>query len=211
MNDPVLALALYAIYLGTAFAARSVLQLRATGSTGFHGVSGRPGSAEWAGGVLLAAALTLGVMAPALQLAGVVAPAAVLDTEAIAAVGAGLAVMGIALTLAAQSAMGRSWRIGVDPLERTQLVTSGPFTVVRNPVFAAMIPTGVGLALIAPNVVALIAVATLTLALQLQTRVVEEPYLRSAHGDDYAVYAARVGRFVPGLGKLRSTDRSAAA
>lgn len=203
MNDPALALALYAAYLTAAFGLRSVLQRRATGSAGFHGVSGRPGSAEWAGGALFAGALLLGAVAPALQLAGVVDPITALDAEAIAAAGAALALLGTLLTLAAQRAMGRSWRIGVDPAETTALVTSGPFAVVRNPVFAAMLPTAVGLALIAPNPLALAAVATLLLALELQTRVVEEPYLLAAHGRRYADYAARVGRFAPGVGRLQ--------
>jgi protein-S-isoprenylcysteine O-methyltransferase Ste14 len=33
---------------------------------------------------------------------------------------------------------GASWRIGVDPDERTTLVTSGPFAIARNPIFTAM-------------------------------------------------------------------------
>ena len=40
-------------------------------------------------------------------------------------------------------------------------------------------------------------------ALELQVRVVEEPHLLRAHGGAYASYAARVGRFVPGVGRLR--------
>ncbi|MDQ3757610.1 MAG: isoprenylcysteine carboxylmethyltransferase family protein, partial [Actinomycetota bacterium] len=62
-----------------------------------------------------------------------------------------LAVGGIAATLYAQIAMGSSWRIGVDPRERTELVTSGPFGLVRNPIFAAMLPTGLGLTLLVPS------------------------------------------------------------
>lgn len=211
MNDPAIALALYALYLGAAFIARSVLQYRATGSSGFRGISGRPGSAEWAGGVLFSAAMALGVLAPLLQLLGVVDPVEALDAAAVAGIGAALALLGIALTLAAQSAMGRSWRIGVDATETTRLVTTGPFAIVRNPVFAAMIPTGLGLALVAPNAVAIVAVVVLIGALELQTRVVEEPYLLAVHGATYAAYGVRVGRFVPGVGRLRATaDRPAA-
>ena len=98
--------------------------------------------------------------------------------------------------------MGDSWRIGVDEEERTALVTSGPFAVVRNPIFAAMLPTSLGLALLVPNVVALAGLAALVIALEIQVRLVEEPYLLRAHGDAYSEYAARVGRFVPGLGRL---------
>ena len=73
--------------------------------------------------------------------------------------------------------MGESWRIGVDEQERTALVTSGPFAVVRNPIFAGMLPASLGLALLVPNVVALAGLAALLVALEIQVRLVEEPYL----------------------------------
>jgi protein-S-isoprenylcysteine O-methyltransferase Ste14 len=98
--------------------------------------------------------------------------------------------------------MGRSWRIGVDPGERTGLVTGGPFALVRNPIFSGMILTWVGLALMVPSVVALASVGVLIGSLELQTRVVEEPYLLRTHGERYAHYAKRVGRFMPRAGRL---------
>ena len=199
---PELALLLYVGYLGLAFGLRSWMQWRHTGSTGFKGISGRPGSADWLGGVLFVVALALGFAAPVLDLAALVEPIAALDGHTVHAIGAVLAIAGIALTLYAQNAMGASWRIGVDENERTGLVTDGPFAVVRNPVFAAMLPTSVGLAMLVPSVPALLAVVALFVALELQTRAVEEPYLLRAHGAAYADYAARVGRFAPGIGRL---------
>lgn len=201
-----LALALYAIYLATAFLLRTELHHRRTGSTGFHGISGRPGSAEWFGGILFILALNLGVAAPVFDLAGELQPISALDGWLGHILGATLAVDGIILTLLSQGAMGTSWRIGVDPDERTALVTSGLFGVVRNPVFSAMILTGTGLTLLVPNIVALIGLATLVTAIELQTRVVEEPYLLRTHGDTYAQYAGSVGRFVPRIGQLRSPE-----
>jgi protein-S-isoprenylcysteine O-methyltransferase Ste14 len=38
--------------------------------------------------------------------------------------------------------------------------------------------------------------------MQVQVRAVEEPYLSLAHGEAYARYAARVGRFLPGVGRI---------
>src|SRR3954463_3416795 len=90
----------------------------------------------------------------------------------------------------------------VDPSERTSLVTGGPFALVRNPIYTAMIPFFAGIALIVANVVGLAAAACVVVSLELQTRAVEEPHLLRAHGDEYASYAARVGRFVPGVGRL---------
>ena len=197
-----LALILYAVYLVLAFGLRTLIQVRRTGSSGFHGVGGRPGSAEWLAGVGFVVALVLGAAAPVLALADLIEPVDALDTTALHVVGAALAGGGVAATLLAQLAMGDSWRIGVDPHERTELVTTGPFALVRNPIFAAMIPTALGLTLLVPSWPAIAGLAGLVVALELQVRVVEEPYLLRTHGEPYRRYAARVGRFVPGVGRL---------
>ncbi|MGH2962928.1 MAG: methyltransferase family protein [Solirubrobacterales bacterium] len=200
---PGLALALWAVYGALAFAGRVLLQLIRTGSTGVAGLSGSPGSIEWTAGALFLGALVLAVAAPILDLNDVVDAIGSLDTAGFHVAGIVLFALGLIGTLAAQLAMGRSWRIGVDEEERTDLVTGGPFTVVRNPIYSAMLPTVAGLTLLVPSVVALAGFALLVIALEIQVRVVEEPHLLRAHGDAYASYAGRVGRFVPGLGRLR--------
>ena len=200
---PEAALSLYLLYLFLAFGVRSLVHLRRTGSSGFSGISGRPGSAEWVGGVLFVVALVMGLAAPILQLADVIEPIDALDGEMAQAAGLGLFGGGMVTTLVAQFAMGDSWRIGVNETDRTELVTTGPFQSVRNPIFAGMIPVAIGLALLAPNVVAIVAVVALIAALEIQTRLVEEPYLLRTHGQAYATYAAKVGRFFPLVGRLR--------
>jgi protein-S-isoprenylcysteine O-methyltransferase Ste14 len=197
-----IALGLYLLYLALAFGLRTWLQLRRTGESGFKGISGRPGSLEWIAGVLFAVAIAIGVAAPILDLADVLDPLDALDSAGVRATGVALFVAGLIATLYAQIAMGESWRIGVDEEERTDLVTSGPFATVRNPIFAAMLPTSIGLAMVVPNAVAIAGVVALFLALEIQVRLVEEPYLLRAHGAAYGEYAARVGRFVPGFGRL---------
>jgi protein-S-isoprenylcysteine O-methyltransferase Ste14 len=199
-----LTLVLFGLYLALAFGARTVLHLRRTGSSGFKGVSGRPGSAEWTGGILFAVALGLGLSAPVLDLLGIMEPVAFLGRLPFRVLGLPMFGLGLAGTLLAQLAMGDSWRIGVDESQKTELVTAGPFAVVRNPIFAAMIPTSLGLALLVPNVVALAAFLALVAAVELQVRFVEEPYLMRTHGERYLGYASRVGRFVPGVGKVKT-------
>ena len=195
------ALALYALYLALAFGGRAFVQYRRTGSTGFKGISGRPGSVEWVGGVLFVLALVLGLAAFVLELTGALEPIAPLAGAFGHAPGLVLFFAGLAGTLVAQAWMGSSWRVGVDEAENTELVVRGPFAYVRNPIFAAMIPAFLGLALLAPNVLALVAFAVLVAAVELQVRFVEEPYLLRTHGARYAGYASRVGRFVPGVGR----------
>lgn len=196
-----LALTLFALYFALAFGLRSLAQLRRTGSSGFKGSSGRPGSVEWCGGVLFTVALALHFAAPLLDLTGVVGSLFVPGPAGW--LGAGLITLGAAGTLASQGAMGASWRIGVEESERTELVTRGPFAMARNPIFTAMILASLGMALMVPNVAAAAALLSLITAIELQVRFVEEPYLIRTHGQTYLDYATRTGRFVPNVGRLR--------
>ena len=200
----VAALILYVVYMALAFGVRTVMQVRATGSTGFVGIGGKPGSLPWIAGVLFAVAIVAGFVSPILVLAGTLYPIGSLNADVIAWAGVALAIAGIALTFVAQTAMGTSWRIGVDETERTELVTSGPFARVRNPIFTAMLLAALGLALMVPTAWSITALIALFAALELQVRVIEEPYLLSAQGDEYRSYASGAGRFLPGIGKIAS-------
>ena len=195
-----IALVCYLVFMVLAFGVRAVVHRRRTGSAGFNGMRGRPGSAEWFAGVLFVVAVVAGLVAPVSQLVGVVSPVA--DSWVTRVAGGAVAVAGIVATLWAQGAMGDSWRVGVDPEETTGLVTSGPFALVRNPIFTTMTVAGLGLTLLAPNVVAIAALVALAAAVELQVRVVEEPYLIGVHGKTYLTYASHVGRLVPGVGRL---------
>ena len=116
-------------------------------------------------------------------------------------VGGGLYLVGLVGTLWSQLSMGASWRVGVRSDERTALVTRGPYRAIRNPIYTFMIAALLGLALLTPNVLALLALATLVAAVEIQVKVVEEPHLKRAHGDAYRSYRACTWRFVPGLGR----------
>lgn len=195
---PRLALGLYLLYLALAFGWRTWRQLRDTGSTGFVGLP-RAGALERLGGGLLVVAIALGLASPVAALLGA---SPVVGTVQ-ASLGVSLYASGLAVTLWAQLHMGASWRIGVDPSERTALVTDGPFAFARNPIFTGMIAVALGLALIVPNALALLASVALLTGLELQVRLVEEPYLSRTHGEPYRAWASRTGRFLPGLGRLR--------
>lgn len=199
---PVIALVLFAVFAMLGFGWRSWLQHRRTGSTGFRGITGRVGSVEWFAGVGFVVAMAAAFFAPVLQLAGVVSPLDFLHARWIQLVGIVVAVVGIGATVYAQVDMGESWRIGVDPSETTTLVRQGVFGLVRNPIFAAMLVFGLGIALVTPNVVAIVGVTLLVLTIEAQVRVVEEPYLMTNHGDAFRDYTAAVGRFVPGVGRI---------
>jgi protein-S-isoprenylcysteine O-methyltransferase Ste14 len=199
MSRPVLALALLVLFYAIAFGLRTWQQLRATGSTGFRGLSGRPGSLEWLGGALFGVGVALSLVAALGEAAGWLTglwepgPASVV-------LGVLLTLGGVAATYLAQVSMGDAWRIGVREDERTRFVTDGAFAVVRNPIFSCMLFTAAGLVMLIPNALSVASFVCLLIAVELQVRFVEEPYLLRTHGQRYRDYASRVGRFVPGLG-----------
>ena len=197
----VTALVLYALWFALALGLRTLVALRRTGDSGFRGISGTPRSLAWWAGVLFAVALLVGVAAPVADLAGM---PRLVESSAVTASGLVIALVGIGATLAAQLSMGDSWRIGIDDHERTELVTRGAFTLARNPIFTAMTITAVGLAAMVTNVIGVGGVVALIVALELHVRGVEERYLRRVHGAAYDRYAAQVGRFLPGVGRLRA-------
>ena len=202
----VAALVLYVLALVLLFGVRSWIQHRRTGSTGFHGISGRAMTAEWWGGVLFVVAMVLGLAGPLLAVTDTVPATPLVGGQVLGLV---VALLGFSATLAGQSGMGSSWRIGVDPAERTELVTTGVFAHVRNPIFTAMVTAQLGVVLIVPTWVSGLALLALVVAVQLQVRVVEEPYLEQVHGAEYTAYCTRVGRFLPGIGRRAGSPAGA--
>jgi protein-S-isoprenylcysteine O-methyltransferase Ste14 len=208
LSRAALALALYLAWLVLAFGARTLVQLRRTGDSGLRVHAGPVGSPAWWAKAGFLAALLAGAAAPLATLIGPLDFVAVLDGGWVGWLGTAVALAGIAMTFVAQLAMGDSWRVGVDPGERTELVTAGVFSVVRNPVFSAMAVTAAGLALLAPNPLALGALAATIISLEVQVRVVEEPHLRRVHGRAYQRYESEVGRFLPGVGRAPQPARA---
>lgn len=198
------ALAAEIVFFALAFGLRAWIQRRRTGSTGYVLPRRDAPVVELVGAATFTASLFPLAAAPIAELAGM-SRVAVLDTAWAAAAGAVLVVVGVAGCLWSQLQMGDSWRIGVDAAARTDLVTGGVYEQVRNPIFTAMIIAVAGLALVVPNVWAIAALVALVAGVEIQVRFVEEPYLARAHGRDYARYAERAGRFVPGVGQLRSS------
>ncbi len=197
-----IALVLFAVFGVLGFGWRSWLQYRRTASTGLRGISGG-GATKRLAGVGFVVALLVAVSAAILQRTKDIKPISTLSAVWLQVAGIVVATVGIAATVYAQLEMGDSWRIGVDERETTTLVHTGSFGRVRNPIYTAMMTFCLGIALVTPNLLACAAVVLLVATIELQVRRVEEPYLLRTHGDAYRAYAARVGRFVPGVGLIR--------
>lgn len=109
----------------------------------------------------------------------------------------GLVLMTFALvwTATAQRQMGKSWRIGIDTENKTDLVERGLFKVSRNPIFFGMRAALFGFFLALPNALTLLAVVLADVLMQIQVRL-EEEFLNGAHGESYAAYCQRVRRWI---------------
>lgn len=116
--------------------------------------------------------------------------------------GAVLLFGGIVFLVAAQLDLGASWRIGIEQGARPGLVTGGLYRFCRNPIFLAILVTLIGYTLLLPTRLSLVLLAGAFVGIRQQV-LAEEAYLLRTYGDAYRDYARRVGRFVPGVGRVR--------
>ncbi len=118
-----------------------------------------------------------------------------LDSSAIQYIGLILLFISLVWTVIAQGHMKNSWRIGIDNETKTELVTSGLFSVSRNPIFFGMILSLSGLFLTTPNALTVIFLILGYVLIQIQIRL-EEEFLRKEHGEAYIKYKQRVRRLI---------------
>jgi len=190
-----LAIGLEVLYVAVAMAWPFAANRRRTGIWAFRATpgAGRPiGALFFCGNVLV-------LLGPVFDLTGTLGRSQIND-HVVQGLGVALAAAALPLVVAAQRQMGASWRVGVDPEERTELVTAGVFGVVRNPIYSGMVLMALGIALMVPNAVSFAAAGDFLLAVELQVRMIEEPYLRRVHGSSYENYVAQSGRFLPAIG-----------
>ena len=110
--------------------------------------------------------------------------------------GVGLIVLGYAATLWTYSVMGSSWRLGVDPCEKNKLVTTGPFSAVRHPIYVFQIIMLIGVFLLLPTALSLAILIVHFICVLIKTHD-EEAYLETIYGDEYKQYKTRTGRLFP--------------
>jgi protein-S-isoprenylcysteine O-methyltransferase Ste14 len=198
-----LAAAMLVVFVVLTLFVRVAIQLRRTGSTGLIGFRKGAGPLEWLSGILFIGGMAMAIVSLNLVLNDNLDPIDALDVDALHAVGILLAALGGLAVFGAQLGMGASWRIGVSDDQGTDLITGGWFRLCRNPIYTSMIVGWTGFGLMVPTWPAFAAAVLIAIGLELQVRFVEEPYLERAHGDEYGRYATQVGRFVPGVGRLR--------
>jgi protein-S-isoprenylcysteine O-methyltransferase Ste14 len=110
----------------------------------------------------------------------------------------GLAAMtgGLAVCFVAVTHMGTSWRIGIDREAPGSLVSGGVYQRVRHPIYSGMLLVVSGVALVTGDLISIAVAGAAWAGIPLQARL-EEEFLISRHGDEYAKYKERTGRFWP--------------
>lgn len=117
------------------------------------------------------------------------------QSEAIAWVGVGLCVAGLVLLLASIVSFGRSFRVGIDTERPDKLVTTGIFSISRNPIYVAFAAILTGQFLIFPNWILLAYLAGGSWLLHRQT-LREEEFMMRRYGQEFSEYCARVRRYI---------------
>jgi protein-S-isoprenylcysteine O-methyltransferase Ste14 len=113
------------------------------------------------------------------------------------AIGAGLVLLAT-LMATWTLAVFRSWKLDAQPDPHHTLTTSGPFRLVRHPIYLAFDLLALGTFVWAGGPLAFFAVLLVAYAGDLRARV-EEQTLLAAFGNRYRAFMSQVSRFLPGL------------
>jgi protein-S-isoprenylcysteine O-methyltransferase Ste14 len=112
------------------------------------------------------------------------------------AVGAIVQIAFFALAISARRHLGRNWSAEVRIGEGHELVRTGPYRMLRHPIYTAMLGMFVGTAIAASQYHALLGVAMLVVAYLRKTRL-EENILRQTFGAEWDAYQRDTWRLVP--------------
>lgn len=118
------------------------------------------------------------------------------QTQWIGVVATLVGLLALILTFVCWRQMGRSWRIGIDPGEKTELIILGAYRFVRHPIYALSITLMLCTFLTVPTLL-MLTTALIHITLITLEALREEQYLREIHGAPYAAYCVRTGRFIP--------------
>lgn len=126
---------------------------------------------------------------------GLFLPISYIENNIFKYTGVGMLIVSLIWTIVAQNHMEDSWRIGIDEENKTRLITTGLFSVSRNPIFLGMIVSLGGLFLSTPNALTLVFLILGYVLIQIQIRL-EEEFLIRQHGEEYILYQQKTNRLI---------------
>jgi protein-S-isoprenylcysteine O-methyltransferase Ste14 len=111
-------------------------------------------------------------------------------------VGAAITVGGILFAIWARRHIGANWSRSVTIKQGHELIVTGPYAVVRHPIYTGLLTAFFGTAIATTQLRGLIAFALIAISLLYKLRL-EEQWMRTQFGDTYADYSRRVAALVP--------------
>jgi protein-S-isoprenylcysteine O-methyltransferase Ste14 len=105
---------------------------------------------------------------------------------------------GLALAIWARRVLGRNWSGEITIKADHELIRSGPYGVVRHPIYTALLAMYTGTAIVSGQLHALVGLAIGIFAYLRKTRL-EEANLVNAFGEKYGAYRADTWALVPGV------------
>lgn len=105
---------------------------------------------------------------------------------------------GLAFSIWARRHLGANWSVSVTLKDGHELVRSGPYGIVRHPIYTGCLIALLGSALIAQRWQAFAGVALIFASLAYKVRV-EEKWLAGHFGDAYRGYRREVAALIPGI------------
>ena len=112
--------------------------------------------------------------------------------------GAALTVAGLLFAVWAREHLGRNWSRSVTIKQGHELITTGPYGVVRHPIYTGILTGFLGMAIAISQVRGFIVFVLIFLVFWLKLRM-EEEWMRSQFGETYATYARQTAALVPYL------------
>ncbi|MGA7753988.1 MAG: isoprenylcysteine carboxylmethyltransferase family protein [Candidatus Sulfotelmatobacter sp.] len=110
--------------------------------------------------------------------------------------GAAVTVAGLLFAVWAREHLGRNWSRSVTIKQGHELITTGPYAVVRHPIYTGILTGFLGMAIAISRVRGVIVFVLIFVVLWLKLRM-EEKWMRSNFGDTYATYARKTAALVP--------------
>jgi protein-S-isoprenylcysteine O-methyltransferase Ste14 len=95
-----------------------------------------------------------------------------------------------------QVALGKEWSPQLQLREEHHLVTTGPYSRIRHPLYTGMLGYGTGLALVTANWVFVVLVVAIIAGLFARVPK-EEQMMIEEFGEEYKAYKQKTGRFFP--------------
>lgn len=113
-------------------------------------------------------------------------------------VGIAMTAAGIAFAVWARVHLAGNWSRSVTVKENHELITSGPYRLVRHPIYTGLLFGLAGAVVAEGQVRSLIALALIAWVLWRKLSL-EEAWMREQFGDTYAEYSRRTAALVPGI------------